>query len=122
MTNSTKAATPSDALIRLLLALMHEITEPLAGIMINANTCLRTLARDPPSLDGARAAARRALRDVERAQDLITRLRVLVGKNEATSESLDLNVAIREALALLSGDPQKQRLVLRTESAGDDPE
>jgi signal transduction histidine kinase len=102
-------------------SIAHELAQPLAGIMINANTCLRTLAKDPPSLDGARAAARRALRDVERAHDLITRLRMLVAKKEVTSESLDLNDAIREVAALLSSELQKHRVVLRTELAGDLP-
>jgi C4-dicarboxylate-specific signal transduction histidine kinase len=102
-------------------SIAHEVTQPLAGIMTNANTCLRTLATDPPNLDGARAAARRALRDVERARDLITRLRMLVAKEEVTSESLDLNDAIREAVAWLSSELQKHRVVLRTEFAGDLP-
>jgi len=102
-------------------SIAHEVTQPLAGIMLNANTCLRTLATDPPNLDGARAAARRALRDVERAHGLIKRLRGLVAKKEATSESLDLNDAIREAVALLSSELQKHRVVLRTEFAGDLP-
>jgi len=102
-------------------SIAHEVTQPLAGIMTNANTCLRTLATDPPRLDGARAAARRALRDVERAHDLITRLRILAAKKEVTSESLDLNDAIGEAVALLSSELQKHRVVLRTEFAGDLP-
>jgi len=102
-------------------SIAHELTQPLAAIMINANTCLRTLATDPPNLDGARAAAQRVLRDVERAHDLITRLRMLVVKKEVTSESLDLNDAIREAVILLSSELQKRRVVLRTEFAGDLP-
>lgn len=102
-------------------SIAHEVTQPLAGIMTNANTCLRTLAADPPNLDGARAAARRALRDVERASDLITRLRMLVAEKEVTPESLDLNDAIREAVALLSSELQKHRVVLRTEFAIDLP-
>jgi signal transduction histidine kinase len=102
-------------------SIAHEVTQPLAGIMINANTCLRTLATDPPNLDRARTAARRALRDVERAHDLVTRLRMLVAKKEVTSELLDLNDAIREAVALLSSELRKHRVVLRTEFAGDLP-
>jgi signal transduction histidine kinase len=91
-------------------SIAHEVTQPLAGIVTNANTCLRALATDPPNLDGARAAARRALRDVERAHDLITRLRMLVAKKEVTCESLDLNDAIRETVALLSSELQKHRV------------
>lgn len=102
-------------------SIAHEVTQPLAGIMNNVNTCLRTLAADPPSLDAARAAARRVLRDVERAHDLVLRLRMLVAKKEVTFESLDLNEAIREAIALLSSELQKHRVVLRTELAVDLP-
>jgi len=102
-------------------SIAHEVTQPLAGIMTNAHTCLRALAANPPSLDGARAAARRALRDVERAHELITRLRMLVAKKEVTPESLDLNEAIREAVGLLSSELQKHRVVVRTEFAGDLP-
>jgi signal transduction histidine kinase len=91
-------------------SIAHEVTQPLAGIVTNANTCLRALTTDPPNLDGARAAARRALRDVERAHDLITRLRMLVVKKEVTCESLDLNDAIRETVALLSSELQKHRV------------
>jgi signal transduction histidine kinase len=102
-------------------SIAHEITQPLTGIMANANTCLRSLATDPPRLDAARAAARRTLRDVERAHDLITRLRRLVAKKEVTFESLDLNEVVRETVALLSSDLQKHRVVLRTEFAGELP-
>ena len=38
-------------------SIAHEVTQPLAAIMINANTCLRTLATDPPNLDRARASS-----------------------------------------------------------------
>jgi signal transduction histidine kinase len=99
----------------LVPVMASEVTQPLTGIMTNASTCLRMLAADPPGLDGARAAARRALRDVERARDLITRLRLLGSRKEAWLESLDLNDAIREAIALMASELQKQRVVLKTE-------
>ena len=102
-------------------AIAHELTQPLAGIMTNANTCLLALAADPPSLDAARAAARRALRDVERAHDLCTRLRTLASKKEAAFELLDLNEAIQETLELFSSELQKRRVQPRTEFAVDLP-
>jgi signal transduction histidine kinase len=102
-------------------SIAHEVSQPLAGIMINANTCLRNLATDPPRLEAAGAAARRTLRDVERAHDIIARLRVIVSGKEAIFESLDMNEAIRETVALLSSELQKNRVVLRTELAGDLP-
>lgn len=102
-------------------SIANEVTEPLAGIMNNANTCLRSLAKDPPSLDGAGAAARRALRDVDRANDLVARLRMLVAKKDVTFESLDLNDAIRATVALFSSELQRHRVGLRTGFASDLP-
>jgi len=101
-------------------SIAHEINQPLSGIIINANTCLRMLT-DPPSLDGASEAARRALTDAKRACDLIKRLRMLVANKEATSEPLDLNDAIREAIALALSELQRYRVVLRTDLARDLP-
>jgi signal transduction histidine kinase len=46
---------------------------------------------------------------------------MLIGKKEVMSDSLDLNEAIREAVALLSSELQKHRVVLRTEFASDLP-
>jgi C4-dicarboxylate-specific signal transduction histidine kinase len=102
-------------------SIAHEISQPLSGVITNANTCLRMLATDRPSLDSAREAARRALRDAERACDLIKRLRMLVAKKETTSDQLDLNDAIREAVALASSELQRRRVVLRADLAGDLP-
>ena len=48
-------------------SIAHEVNQPLAGIVTNAGTCLRTLSADRPDIDGAREAARRAIRDGNRA-------------------------------------------------------
>jgi C4-dicarboxylate-specific signal transduction histidine kinase len=103
-------------------SIAHEVTQPLAGIMTNANTCLLALATDPPSLDAARAAARRSLRDVERAYGLTTRLRTLVSKKEVAFELLDLNDAIQATVDLYSSELQKRRVNLRIEFAADLPQ
>jgi C4-dicarboxylate-specific signal transduction histidine kinase len=102
-------------------SIAHEVIQPLAGIMANASTCLRTLAADPPNIDVARTAARRVLRDVERAHGLIARLRMLVARKEVTCESVDINDVIREALDLFSSELQKHQVALQTEFAGDLP-
>jgi C4-dicarboxylate-specific signal transduction histidine kinase len=102
-------------------SIARAVTQPLAGVMINASTCLRTLTSDPPRLDRARAAAQRTLRDAERAHDLVKRLRALIAKQDVTSEALDLNDVVREALALLSSELQKRWVVPLTEYAGDLP-
>src|SRR5713101_9904294 len=61
----------------LAAALAHEIRQPIAASITSANACLRWLARDPPDLERARAAAARIEKDGNRADDVINRLRSL---------------------------------------------
>jgi PAS domain S-box-containing protein len=105
----------------LTASIAHEINQPLSGIITNSSTCLRMLNGDPPNVDGARETVRRTLRDGNRAADVITRLRALFSKKEFTLESLDLNEATREVIALSLSDLQRNRVVLRSELAEDLP-
>src|SRR3989440_7307134 len=75
----------------------------------------------PPNVDGAREPASRTIRDGHRAADVIARLRALYSKREFTLESLDLNEATREVIALSLGDLQRHRVVLQSELADDLP-
>jgi PAS domain S-box-containing protein len=105
----------------LTASIAHEVNQPLSGIITNAGTCLRMLAADPPNVDGARETARRTIRDGNRASEVITRLRTLFGKKEATNESVDLNDATRDVLALSSSELQRNRVILQQELADDLP-
>jgi PAS domain S-box-containing protein len=104
---------------QLSASITHELNQPLTGIITNCSTCLRMLTSDPLNLDGAREAVRRTLRDGNRASDVITRLRALFNKQESASESVDLNEATREVIALSLGELQNNRVILRTEFADD---
>jgi PAS domain S-box-containing protein len=101
----------------LTASIAHEVNQPLSGIITNAGTGLRMLDADPPNVDGAREAARRALRDGHRAADVIARLRAMFSKKEFTLEPLDLNEATREVVALLLSDLQRHRVALQLELA-----
>ena len=105
----------------LTASIAHEVNQPLSGIVTNASTCLRMLAADPPNVDGARETARRTIRDGNRASEVITRLRALYGKKEPTIESVDLNEATREVIALSVSELQRNRVILRPELADDLP-
>jgi PAS domain S-box-containing protein len=106
----------------LTASIAHEVNQPLSGIVTNAGTCLRMLATDPPNVDGARETARRTIRDGNRMSELITRLRALFGKQDAATESVNLNEAAREVIALSLPDLQKNRVILRPELADDLPQ
>jgi len=101
----------------LTASIAHEVNQPLSGIITNASTCLRMLATDPPQVEGARETARRTIRDGNRMSEVITRLRALFSKKEPTTESVNLNDAVLDVIALTIVDLQKNRVVLRPELA-----
>jgi signal transduction histidine kinase/GAF domain-containing protein len=105
----------------LTASIAHEVNQPLSGIITNSNTCLRMLAAEPANVEGARETARRTIRDGNRASEVIARLRALFAKKEATIESVDLNEATTEVIALSLSGLQRNRVVLRTELADDLP-
>jgi PAS domain S-box-containing protein len=98
---------------QLSASIAHEINQPLAGIVTNAGTGLRMLDADPPNIEGARETARRTIRDGNRAADVVTRLRALFGKGDLALEPMDLNEATREVIGMMSGDLERNRVVLR---------
>jgi PAS domain S-box-containing protein len=71
-------------------SIAHEVNQPLAALVTNANAGLRWLARDPPDLEEARACLRRIIRDGNRAGEVITRIRALVKKSAPAKVRLDL--------------------------------
>ena len=97
----------------LTASVAHEVSQPLSGIITNANTCLRMLDADPPNIDGARETTKRTMRDGRRAADVIRRLRALFTGQPPTMEWLDLNEATREILALSSSELQGHQVTLR---------
>jgi PAS domain S-box-containing protein len=99
----------------LTASIAHEVNQPLSGIITNASTCVRMLDGDPPNVDGARETAKRTIRDGRRAADVITRLRALFSKQDATSELVDLNEATREVITLSRSELERNRVLAKTE-------
>jgi len=105
----------------LTASIAHEINQPLAGIITNANVGLRMLAADPPNVQGALETARRTIRDGNRAAEIVLRLRKLYAKKTERSDCVDLNDAAAEVVALLAHDLQQNAVTIRTEFASDLP-
>ena len=101
----------------LTASIAHEVNQPLSGIMTNASTCLRMLTADTPNVEGALETARRTIRDGQRASEVIARLRALFTKRDGTTESVDLNEATHEVIALALNELQRNRVSLRPELA-----
>ena len=105
----------------LTASIAHELNQPLSGIVTNASTCMRMLATDPPDVEGARETARRTIRDGNRASEVVTRLRALFSNKHAATESVDLNHATREVIALSLNEIQRSRVILQCKFAQDLP-
>src|SRR5882724_4779967 len=105
----------------LTASIAHEVNQPIAAIVTNGNACLRWLTGNSPNLDEAREAARRIIRDGNRAGDVIGRIRTLLRKTGTEKELLDMNQVIREVVALAEGEVRRNGVALRTELAGDLP-
>jgi C4-dicarboxylate-specific signal transduction histidine kinase len=81
-------------------AIAHEISQPLAGIVINASAGLRMLNATPPDVEGARETMHRTLRDSGRTAEIVARVRAHFTKKDPKVEGVDLNVAVRSTVAL----------------------
>lgn len=104
----------------LTASIAHEVNQPLSGVITNVTTCLRMLADEPPNIEDARETARRAIRDGNRAAEVVARLRALFSKSGET-EWFDLNEAIQEVLALSASEIQRERARVRVELREDLP-
>jgi PAS domain S-box-containing protein len=109
------------ALGELAASIAHEVNQPLAGMLTNANASLRWLTGDPPNLSEVDEAIRRIIRDGRRAGDVISRMRSLFKKAGTAKDRLDLNEAIEEAVILTQSEARRNNLALRTELATDLP-
>jgi PAS domain S-box-containing protein len=105
----------------LTASLAHEVNQPIAAASINARACLRWLKRDQPDLDEACKAASRMVGDVNRAADIISRIRLLFRKGTVLQQPVDVNEIIREMVVLLNNEVTQYSISVRTELAADLP-
>jgi signal transduction histidine kinase len=96
-------------------SIAHEVSQPVSGILTNANTCVRMLAADPPNLAGATETVKRTIRDANRATEVIKRLREMFSNKASTTEAIGLDELAREVIALSANELQRHRVLLQTE-------
>jgi len=102
-------------------SLAHEIKQPIAAAITSANSCMEWLAREPPNLDRARAAAARIDKYGNRAAEIIDRIRSFYKKSPPQRELVDVNGIIQEMLTLLRGEAARCSIVMRTELSAELP-
>jgi PAS domain S-box-containing protein len=106
----------------LTASLAHEVNQPIAAAVTNANTCLRWLTRDQPDLEEAREAAMRIVKDGTRAAEIVSRVRLLFKKGTSERGLVDVNEVIREMIVLLRSEATRHSIFVGTELATDLPQ
>jgi C4-dicarboxylate-specific signal transduction histidine kinase len=99
----------------LTASLAHEIIQPIAAAMTNANTCVRWLTRIEPDLNEARDAALRMVKDTTRAAEIINRIRQIFKKEEPRRVHVDVNEVVREMTVLLRSEAMECAVAIRME-------
>ena len=103
-------------------SIAHEVDQPLSGVVINANACLRFLTGATQNLDEVRDGLQAIARDGRRASDVIGRIRALARGTTTEKEPLSINDVIREVVGLAEGEARRTRANVRTELTEDLPQ
>jgi NO-binding membrane sensor protein with MHYT domain/two-component sensor histidine kinase len=106
----------------LCASLAHEVNQPIAAAVANADACLNWLARDNPNLEEARECATRIVEDGTRAAEIIGRIRLLCKKGTPQRELVDVNEVIQELTVLLRSQITRYVISVRMELAADLPQ
>jgi PAS domain S-box-containing protein len=101
----------------LTASIAHEINQPLAAAVANAEACLRWLDRETPDLAAARRSVEWFINDSCRVSEVIRRVRALAKKSDIEKVPLDVNDIIREAIGLVQRELSSHLVSLRTELA-----
>jgi PAS domain S-box-containing protein len=109
------------AMGELAAAIAHEVNQPLAAIVTNANFCLRQFASTTADSGKLREAISEIVNDGTRASAVISRIRALLQKSAPERIALDINQIVREVTVLLRRELTRNRVSLRTDLGTDLP-
>lgn len=101
----------------LTASIAHDISQPLLGIVASAETAQLMLSADPANLEGAIRAAKRVERDGYRAAETIKRLRSLFGQRSTAIEPVDINLIVKEVIALVANELEGSGIIVYTDFA-----
>jgi C4-dicarboxylate-specific signal transduction histidine kinase len=101
----------------LTASIAHEVSQPLTGVVANAEAGLRWLDRETPDLAAARSCLELIIEASKRAREVIGRIRTLAKKAEIERVALDVNDVIKEVIALMQSELISHQVLLRMELA-----
>ena len=109
------------AIAELSGSIAHEVNQPLAAILANANACLAWLSGDPPNLERARGTAEKIIRNANSAAEIVRRVRALFKQTQPALVLSDINDTVLEVLNLIASDIRDADIGVDTELAPDLP-
>ena len=101
----------------LAASIAHEINQPLAAIVADANASLNWLAPPDPDVDRIRESLDAIIKDGHRAAEVIQRIRQLATKGETQRASVEINSVIRDVMPLLRSELQSHQVVAQADLA-----
>ena len=96
-------------------AIAHEVKQPLAAMVTNANAGLRWLKRSEPDLEEVQATLERIVRDGHRANEVIANVRAIFGKDRGERACVNVNSLINEVLRLIREELEGHGISVRSE-------
>jgi PAS domain S-box-containing protein len=99
----------------LTASIAHEVNQPLAAVVANAEASLRWLDRGTPDLDAVRRSVEWVISDGNRAGEVIRRVRALAKKSDIEMVPLDVNDVVRETIGLMQREVLSHQVSLRVE-------
>lgn len=101
----------------LAASIAHEVSQPMASVVVNGYASQRWLSMEPPHLDEAREAVAQIIRDADRACRVIAGIRDLFGRMPFQHVPLDVNETILQSLIIAAGEPRTRGIAVHTEFA-----
>ena len=101
----------------LAASIAHEVNQPLAAIVANADACAAWLELQTPNLVEARAAAERTAQGATRASEVVNRIRALITKTPTERSYIQLNELVEEMVAVAAGQASSKAITVVVELA-----
>jgi C4-dicarboxylate-specific signal transduction histidine kinase len=105
----------------LTASIAHEVNQPLAAVVANADACVAWLSREKPDLAEARSAAERATQGATRASEVIARIRSLITKATPERSRVHINRVIEQTAALAEMQAANNQVAIKVELSPDLP-
>jgi C4-dicarboxylate-specific signal transduction histidine kinase len=97
-------------------SLVHELNQPLAAILSNAQAAQRFIARDRPDIDELRGILDDIVANDRRAGQVIQRLRALFRKDRSQQLTVDIGQIVGEGLQLIRNDLLNRGIAIDAQS------